>query len=318
MTEARGTTPVLGVAPFALPATGPSTLSTGQLPHDSHASAESASKPPLFKLDKFDGSTSLDTFLWKFRQLADHMGWGEPDQFINLCSSLQGPAGQVFRELPSKGATTTQLEELLHTRFGTSKQAASFEATLRARRRQENESLQELHRDISWLVQLAFPDQPASYLALVGRHAFLNALDDGALEHEVLKLRPKTLSDATDCVIHLESLAESVRSKPRGAMDKVNRRMPHQRNILAVSDETELKQENKELQQKVAELEKQLKQVTQSGACSAPNSSKKSDSRHSRGRRSTGQSSDAAVTGAIKPSPQMHPCKFCNELGHWQ
>jgi len=95
MTEARGTIHVLGIAPFASPAIGTSTLSTGQPPHDSHASAESASKPPLFKLDKFDGSTSLDTFLWKFHQLADHMGWGESDQFINLCSSLQGPADQV-------------------------------------------------------------------------------------------------------------------------------------------------------------------------------------------------------------------------------
>jgi len=102
MTEARGTTEVLGVAPFASPATGTSTSSTGQPPHHSHASTESASKPPLFKLDKFDGSTSLDTFLWKFHQLADHMSWGEQDKFINLCSSLQGPAGQVFRELPSK------------------------------------------------------------------------------------------------------------------------------------------------------------------------------------------------------------------------
>jgi len=197
----------------------------------------------------------------------------------------------VFRELPSKGATTTQLEELLHARFGTSKQAASFEATLHARRRQQNESLQELHRDISRLVQLAFPDQPASYLALVGRHVFLNALDDGALEYEVLKLPPKTLAEAADCTIHLESLAELVRSKPRGALDKVSGCMPRQRNILAVLDETEPKQENKELQQKVAELEKQLKQVAQNGARSAPNSSKKSDSRRSRGRRSAGQNS---------------------------
>jgi len=75
-------------------------------------------------------------------------------------------------------------------------------------------------------VQLAFPGQPASYLALVGRQAFLNALDDGALEYEVLKLQPKTLSDAAEYVIPLESLAESVRSKPRGAMDRVGGRMP--------------------------------------------------------------------------------------------
>ena len=58
-------------------------------------------------------------------------------------------AGQVLRELPTKGTTTTELEELLQTRFGTSKQAASFEAKLRAHHRQEGETLQELHRDMS-------------------------------------------------------------------------------------------------------------------------------------------------------------------------
>jgi len=318
MAEARGTAQTLGVAPFASHATSTSTMSTGQPPHDSDASVTSASKPPLFKLDKFDGSTSLDTFLWKFHQLAHHMGWGESDRFINLCSSLQGPAGQVFRELPSEGATATQLEELLHARFGTSKQAVTFEAMLHARRRQENEPLQELHRDISRLVQLAFPDQPASYLALVGRHVFLNALDDGALEYEVQKLHLTTLAEAADYAIHLESLAESVRSKPRGTLDKVSGRLPRQRNILAVSNETEPKQENQELRQRVAELEKQLKQVAPSGNRSASNSSRKSDSRRSRGRRSAGSNSDAATAGANEPSPHMQPCKLCNELGHWQ
>ena len=50
-------------------------------------------------------------------------------------------------------------------------------------------------------MQLAFPDQPASYLALQGRNAFLNALEDGVLEYEVLKLQPQTLSDAVDHAI---------------------------------------------------------------------------------------------------------------------
>ena len=117
---------------------------------------ESKSKRPLFKLVKFDGSTSLDTFLWKFNQLADYMLWEERDKFINLCSSLDDPAGQVLRELPTKGLTA-ELEELLQTWFGTAKQAVSFQAKLHARRRQENETLQELHRNISRLVQLAYP-----------------------------------------------------------------------------------------------------------------------------------------------------------------
>jgi len=66
MTEARRTTHEIGIAPVASPVTGTLMPSAGQPSHGSDASAESASKRPLFKLDKFDGSVSLDTFLWKF------------------------------------------------------------------------------------------------------------------------------------------------------------------------------------------------------------------------------------------------------------
>jgi len=109
-----------------------------------------------------------------------------------------------------------------------------------------------------------------------------------------------------------------VRLRSHAATDRASGRAPRQRNILAVTDKQEPKEENSELQQRMAELEEQLKQVTQSGARSVPNSSKKSDSRRRRGRCSAGQNSDAAATGANKPSPQMHPCTFCNELGHWR
>ena len=62
------------------------------------------------------------------------MQWGEKDKFINLCTSLDGAAKQVLREMPT-GGTTEEVKELLQTRFGTAKQAVSFEAQLHARRR---------------------------------------------------------------------------------------------------------------------------------------------------------------------------------------
>jgi len=124
---------------------------------------------------------------------------------------LDGPAGQVLRELPTNG-TTANLEELLQTRFGTAKQAVSFQAKLSARRRSENETLQELHRDISRLVQLAHPNEIGSFLVHVGKIAFLVALEDRELEYEILKLEPQTLHDAVSHAIRLKSLAESVRA----------------------------------------------------------------------------------------------------------
>jgi len=57
-------------------------------------------------------------------------------------------------------------------------------------------------------------------------------------------------------------------------------------------------------------------QATQGGARPAESSSKKSNPRRSRGRRSADQDSVAAAAGADKPSPQTHPCNYCNEYGH--
>ena len=58
-----------------------------------------------------------------------------------MCASLAGPAARVLWELP-KGATTADLERLLQIRFGTEQQTASYQAKLRAHRREPGESLQ--------------------------------------------------------------------------------------------------------------------------------------------------------------------------------
>jgi len=170
--EARGMSHAIDIAQIVPCVTGASASASGQPSQVSNASAESKSKRPLFKLDKYDGSTSLDTYLWKFHQLAEYLQWDERDKFYNLCASLDGPAGQILREL-STNKTTEKLEDLLQTRFGTAKQAVTFQAKLRAHRRKENETLQELHRDISRLVQLAHPRESSSFLAHVGVDSFI-------------------------------------------------------------------------------------------------------------------------------------------------
>ena len=81
----------------------------------------------MLKLQHYDGSTSLDTFLLKFRQMARYLQWDDKDQFSHLCASLDGQAGQVLWELPTT-ATTADLERLLQTRFGTQMQAEQYKA----------------------------------------------------------------------------------------------------------------------------------------------------------------------------------------------
>ena len=101
----------------------------------------------------------------------------------------------------------------------------------------EGKPLQELHRDISRLVQLAHPTETGSFFAHIGVNAFIAALDDSDLEFEILKLEPQTLPDAVSHAIRLESLVESVRARPHSAADKAGGCIPRQRSILAISDE---------------------------------------------------------------------------------
>jgi len=61
--EARGTCHAIDVAQVVPCVTGASASSSGQPSQASNALAESKSKRPLFKLDKYDGSTSLATYL---------------------------------------------------------------------------------------------------------------------------------------------------------------------------------------------------------------------------------------------------------------
>ena len=102
---------------------------------------------------------SLETFLRQFSYFASYMRWEEPDKFLHMCASLEGPAGDVFRELPQVNPATHDVERLLQARFGTQLQAESYKAKLRNRRRAKGESLQDLYQDISCLIQLAHPGE---------------------------------------------------------------------------------------------------------------------------------------------------------------
>jgi len=141
--EAQGTGPTVNadhVPPCMVDILAPSSEPQVQA---SGIAVESKGQRPLFKIDKYNGSTSLETYLLQFKQLATYLQWTGRDTFYNMSASLAGPAARVLWKLP-KGATTADLECLLQTRFGTEQQTISYQAKLRARRREVNEPLQDL------------------------------------------------------------------------------------------------------------------------------------------------------------------------------
>jgi len=163
----------------------------------SGASEVSKHKRLLFKLDKYNGCISLETYLLQFEQLATYLHWQEEDKYYNMCASLDGLAARVLWELP-KNSTKAEFERLLHTRFGTEQQTVSYQAKLHAHRRDTSEPLQDLYRDISHLLQLAYPGEGGRFISRVVVDTFITTLNDRELEYEVLKLEPKTLEEAAN------------------------------------------------------------------------------------------------------------------------
>jgi len=82
------------------------------------------------KLQHFDGSGSLDTFLPKFQSMASYLRRNEEDAMYHLCGSLEGAAGQVLWDIGPR-ATTADVVQLLQTRFGTQLQVERFKVELR-------------------------------------------------------------------------------------------------------------------------------------------------------------------------------------------
>jgi len=124
------------------------------------------------KLDVYDGSTCLETFLASVKNFATYYRWMARDELFHLKASLKGPAGQLLWDLGSD-VSLDKLLELLRRRFGGADQEERFRMELRNRRRRPKEDLLSLYSDIRRLMSLAYPGpDPSNVKETVGRDAF--------------------------------------------------------------------------------------------------------------------------------------------------
>jgi len=90
---------------------------------------------------------------------------------------------------------------------------------VQTRRRAKGESLQDLYRDISRLIQLAHPGEGDKLVKYIGVESFIRALDDRYLRLEILKLRLANLEEAARHAIRLEALVDLVDDKTTDSSD---------------------------------------------------------------------------------------------------
>jgi len=111
----------------------------------------------------------------------------------------------------SESTTVEEVVKLLRNRFGVINQAERFRAELRQRRRQPNESWQELYRSVCRLMALAYPGPSSDLSNIVARDAFLDALGDHSLRIRILEKEPENLKEALKLACKLEAYGNSAR-----------------------------------------------------------------------------------------------------------
>jgi len=180
---------------------------------DTHSSevAGGMDRKRFIKPEKFDGTSSLETFLAQFENCARYNGWSEHDKAAFLHTSLSGQAGQLLW-VGGRLATASyeQIVSKLEQRFGAENQEEKFEIELRGRRRLKKETLQELAQDIRRLTTLAYPNDTSRTVERIAKDAFLTALGDSELELKLREREPRDLDSAFRMAMRLETYEKVV------------------------------------------------------------------------------------------------------------
>ena len=173
----------------------------------------------FIKLDRFDGTTSLEAFLAHFDNCARYNGWGYSDKLSQLKASLKGAAAEVLFE-NERSINLEQLRNELKDNFGNEGFQNEFETQLKTRRRQKGETLRVLYQDVNRLVIQAYPGQSGSIRDKLAIDAFIVSLNDSELELSVRNACTKTLKECFRTAL----LHESNRSLVRGIETSRDRR----------------------------------------------------------------------------------------------
>ena len=164
----------------------------------------------------YDGKNAWDAYHTQFELLAGVNRWSNTEKATYLAVSLRGPAATVLTNLPPEQRCDYRaLTAALESRFGSMHQTELNRTKLKARVRQRDEGLPELAEDVERLARLAYSDAPASMIEVLAKDQFVDSLPEEDMRLRIRQSRPKTLREALETALELESyqLASKQRSR---------------------------------------------------------------------------------------------------------
>ena len=133
----------------------------------------------------------------RFETYAEYFEWNEANKLFQLRVSLAGAAGQILWDA-GRQATVGQIVALLKARFGSENQAERYRAEL----------------------SLSYPGESSALSDIVGRDAFLEALDDQTLRVRILEKEPKNVDEALNIASRLKAFDIMGFAGPKGEKNK--------------------------------------------------------------------------------------------------
>ena len=168
------------------------------------------SRGDFIRLDRYDGSTSLEAFLAHFDNCSRYNNWTYNDKISQLKAALTGSAAEILLE-SERNMSYRELRNELKECYGTDGCENQYESQLKTRRRQKGETLRSLYQDINRLVLQAYPGQSGRIRDKLAVDAFITSLNDPELELSVRNGCSDTLRQSFRSAMMFESNRTLVR-----------------------------------------------------------------------------------------------------------
>ena len=272
-----------------------------------HLDHRRSAKDLRIKLQKFDGTSSWESWWAHFQNCSTYNKWSRRDKLAFLKGALTGNASQVLWDTDrSVTDSLSKLVDVLKSRYGGERQAEKYKAELQIRRRKPGESLSELHQDIRRLMALAFPKLMADAREEIACDHFTQALGDPNLALKVKERVPKTLDEALRVALQLEAWARNVnQSQDRHDDDRTERSRQKARATKpdGTTANTEQGDRLTKLESQLAKMHEELKKLSAvpKAPVTPPQTSEKPSASHPSQRYGTQASSQAGE----RPQPPV-------------
>ena len=212
--------------------------------------------------EKFAGKVPWLDYYRHFCVCMKLNGWRDEEAGQYLASRLQGAALKVLNNLPpDEPISFRTLVMHLDRRFGPGQEAENFMLELRTRRRQKDESLQQLGQAIRDLTSLAYPEMRNDVRERLAKTHFSEAIDDQEIRAAIFRARPRTLDEAITAALATESFLHAEKARERIRMPRHVRAVDG--NSSTPADE-KMKKEIQELKGSLNEIMAMMKQMNMS------------------------------------------------------